>query len=159
VNAPGGEQTKDGLPPLGLAQRFEEAPGGAVDFRGELLRLNKGLIAAFLGLLNALVAETAPAWEEQLDEVRAFLHNMMFLANHLRPIQARAALRAHLEQEAAARRVALHEVGQASELARTRIAEAEAQLRATPGGEALLDTARGPAGGGEPPGAGAMEVG
>mgnify|MGYP001303607748 CR=1 FL=1 len=65
-------QTKDGLPPLGLAQRFAEAPGGAVDFRGELLQLNRALTSAFLDLLDALVAEeTETAWEEKVDELRA----------------------------------------------------------------------------------------
>ena len=162
-------QTKDGLPPLGLAQRFAEAPGGAVDFRGELLQLNRALTSAFLDLLDALVAEeTETAWEEKVDELRAVMHNMMHLANRLRPLQARAALRAQLEQEAAARRAALDDVQRGSELAGARIAATEACLRAAPGGGGEAGTARGGEGaagggaaGGRPPegGAAGMEVG
>jgi hypothetical protein len=58
------------------------------DIKGELLRLNRGVLFMFLELLQVLVAQPSQ-YSSSLSEIMGSLFNMNHLINMARPLQVR----------------------------------------------------------------------
>lgn len=79
------------------------------DVKGNLARLNKGLLVAVEKLIEVL--ESSPSqYARALEAVLAHLNNMTHLSNMLRPVQARSTLRHMLTSSAEQKRAAIAEL-------------------------------------------------
>jgi hypothetical protein len=67
---------------------FLARPLCPADIKGELLRLNRGVLFMFLELLQVLVAQPSQ-YSSMLSEIMGTLFNMNHLLNMARPLQVR----------------------------------------------------------------------
>lgn len=89
-------------------------PDGSIDIKGELLRLHKELIAAFMLLLGTLI-ENPTMYGRAVQKVGTVLTNMQRLINALRPHQARYSLVGGLEKEVGDMRRAIEDLKEKEE--------------------------------------------
>ena len=125
--------TEDGLPPLQVRRLFDSRPDGSVDYRAQLLALHKELVANFLELLVVLV-ERPSGYARQVENVGLVLRNMQYLANQLRPHQARATLVDALEHSRHSRESAAEQLRAAGGAADAALAAATQALQAADAG-------------------------
>ena len=108
--------TQDGIAPLRVRQLFETDSDGEIDFKSQLLVLHRELMAAFLELLAVLV-NSPSEYARQVENVGLVLRNMLYLANQLRPQQAREELLKTLREQCKARKEAIKRLQAAAEAA------------------------------------------
>lgn len=92
------ESTEAGIPPLAVKQLFHVRPNGSVDFKGELLKLNRELLVQYLDLVDTLI-DRPSSYARGVEAISTIIRNMHFLLNHLRSHQARASLEFMLQTE------------------------------------------------------------
>mmetsp|Transcript_29364 Transcript_29364/g.82806 ORF Transcript_29364/g.82806 Transcript_29364/m.82806 type:complete len:194 (+) Transcript_29364:246-827(+) len=127
--------TQDGVAPLPQhIQKLYSGEAPHVDFKGELLKLNKEVLFTFMELLNTAVEAPGltPASRTQYDthmmSLGLLMWNMHHLMNHMRPHQARATLEHSLSEQIAERRTAIRQLREQSEAAQRMITASGAAL-------------------------------
>ncbi|KAJ1976794.1 Mediator of RNA polymerase II transcription subunit 7 [Dimargaris verticillata] len=125
----------DTLPSLKEQEVEQLYPTDGFNRTKELKKLNNSLIFKYLDLIGTL-ATTPSKFEKDVDDIRLILVNMHHLINEFRPYQARDTLKLMLEDQIARRHQVASEItsackelstdlGDASELIRTRLEEAQ----------------------------------
>ncbi|CAK0785716.1 hypothetical protein CVIRNUC_008927 [Coccomyxa viridis] len=108
--------TEDGIPPLTVRPLFTVSESGSVDFRKELVKLNKELLFCYLDLIDTLI-ERPSAYARSVEHVGVVARNMQYLLNTLRGHQARATLELMLRKEIAEGQKAVKELREAANVA------------------------------------------
>uniref|UniRef100_A0A061RJN6 Mediator of RNA polymerase II transcription subunit 7 n=1 Tax=Tetraselmis sp. GSL018 TaxID=582737 RepID=A0A061RJN6_9CHLO len=133
--------TEDGVAPLPphIPKVYCGDPPN-IDFKGELLQMNKEVLFTFLELLRTVVeapglsAASRTQYDTQMLNLALLLWNMHHLLNLMRPYQARATLEYILREQISERRAAVRELRQKSEAAKAMTESlADALKKATPG--------------------------
>lgn len=89
--------TEDGLPALQVRRLYKIDDDGSINIKEQLLALHRELTVNLLELLQVLV-DRPSGYARQVENVGLVLRNMMFLANQLRPAQARATVLQSLKE-------------------------------------------------------------
>ena len=124
--------TEDGLPALQVRRLYDISEDGSVDIKGQLLALHRELAVNFLELLEVLI-ERPSAYARQLENVGLVLRNMIYLANQLRPAQARATVLEALKGSLETKRQAVQRLQKATTGADEAMNKALEMLRAAEG--------------------------
>lgn len=88
-----------GLPPLRTERVLFEVNEGRVEFKKELLRLNKEILFHYIELIDTLV-QRPERYPEALADLEALFHNVHYLLNAMRHVQARYTFQQALEDRA-----------------------------------------------------------
>lgn len=89
---------EDGLPPLRTDKVLFQVNEGRVDFKTELLRLNKALLYHFIDLIDTLATRPGD-YTHALSDLEAVFQNTHYLLNAMRHFQARATLQHALQAQ------------------------------------------------------------
>ena len=106
--------TEDGLPALQVRRLYKINDDGSIDIKGQLLALHRELTVSFLELLEVLV-DRPSGYARQVENVGLVLRNMIYLANQLRPAQARATVLQSLKDTLEAKRRAIEKLQKAKQ--------------------------------------------
>jgi mediator of RNA polymerase II transcription subunit 7 len=106
--------TEDGLPALQVRRVYKINDDGSINIKKQLLALHRELTVSFLELLEVLV-DRPSGYARQVENVGLVLRNMIFLANQLRPAQARATVLQSLKATLEAKRQAIENLQMAKQ--------------------------------------------
>ena len=115
-----------------MRRLYDISEDGSVDIKGQLLALHRELAVNFLELLEVLI-ERPSAYARQLENVGLVLRNMIYLANQLRPAQARATVLEALKGSLETKRQAVQRLQKATTGADEAMNKALEMLRAAEG--------------------------
>jgi mediator of RNA polymerase II transcription subunit 7 len=108
--------TEDGLPALQVRRLYKINDDGSMNIKEQLLALHRELAVSFLELLEVLV-DRPSGYARQVENVGLVLRNMIFLANQLRPPQARATVLLSLKQMLESKQTAIKNLQNAKQRA------------------------------------------
>eukprot|EP00878_Enallax_costatus_P002412 GHUV01002588.1.p2 GENE.GHUV01002588.1~~GHUV01002588.1.p2 ORF type:complete len:211 (+),score=78.77 GHUV01002588.1:224-856(+) len=137
------DTNQDYTPRLDVERIFDTQPDGSIAIKQELLKLNKGLLFLFLELLTVLVQQPS-RYAESLGPVLATMHNMQYLINLARPLQAKETLRCTLQTQIQEKQAALTALRRKAEQAKQDVTALTRQLAAV-GADAAESMQRAPA--------------
>lgn len=121
--------TEDGLPPLQVRKIFDTLPDGStIDIKQQLLLLHEELLANFMELLRILV-EKPSSYARQIENTGLVLRNMQYLANELRPHQARASLIEALKSDIDSKEKSLQTLNEAIQQGKSALHTAQEKLQ------------------------------
>lgn len=100
---------EDGLPPLRTDKVLFEVNDGRVDFKSELLKLNKEILYHFIDLIDVLATRPGE-YVHALSDLEAVFQNTHYLLNAMRHFQARATLQHALQTQVEDHRQAIEDL-------------------------------------------------